>query len=234
MRHDALVPPPALRHRVHGALDEATYLNAGKVVADDLVAAWRRHDQSPAPVVLDFGCGPGRIATEFKRRVPASTIHATDIDDEAIAWARSNLGTVGIFERNGPAPPLDYPDRAFDLIYAVSVFTHLDEEAQLAWLGELRRVLREDGILIATTHGALARESCTPAELSALSTHGFVYRVDRRGRFRLDPLPDSYQTSFHTHEYIENTWQRFFRIVEYAEGGLAHHQDLIVLRPAHP
>src|SRR5262249_14848680 len=49
--------------------------------------------------------------------------------------------------------PLRYRDASFDLVYAFSVFTHLPESLQLAWMGELRRVLRPGGYLLISLHG---------------------------------------------------------------------------------
>src|SRR5664279_632301 len=36
----------------------------------------------------------------------------------------------------------DFDDESFDLVYALSVFTHLTADLQLAWRDEVRRVLR--------------------------------------------------------------------------------------------
>src|SRR5947208_884804 len=56
-------------------------------------------------------------------------------------------------EVNGLAPPLAFDDASFDLVYALSVFTHLTGDLQVAWRDELRRVLRPGGRLLITTHG---------------------------------------------------------------------------------
>jgi len=49
-------------------------------------------------------------------------------------------------------PGLPYPDGHFDLVYAMSVFTHIVED-WAGWLLELRRVLAPGGILLATVIG---------------------------------------------------------------------------------
>ncbi|HEY0382006.1 MAG TPA: class I SAM-dependent methyltransferase [Candidatus Elarobacter sp.] len=49
-----------------------------------------------------------------------------------------------------PAPPSDLPAESFDVIYAYSVFTHLSEELQRAWIEEFRRLLRPGGVLVAS------------------------------------------------------------------------------------
>ncbi|MCP6725914.1 class I SAM-dependent methyltransferase, partial [Klebsiella pneumoniae] len=80
--------------------------------------------------VLDFGCGCGRVTrwwADFEGAVAGS-----DVNAEAVAWCRENLGFAS-FEQNALAPPLDFDDASFDLVYALSVFTHLTEELQLAW-----------------------------------------------------------------------------------------------------
>jgi SAM-dependent methyltransferase len=46
-------------------------------------------------------------------------------------------------------PPLPRPDRFFDLVYALSVFTHVSDH-WAEWLLELHRVLAPGGLLLAT------------------------------------------------------------------------------------
>ena len=41
---------------------------------------------------------------------------------------------------NGPEPPLNQPDSSFDLIWAISVFTHLTSSWS-RWLVELHRLM---------------------------------------------------------------------------------------------
>ena len=227
--HGELVPPPALRFRVHGAMQEDVYVEAGRVIAREIDAAWRRHGTLPPDDVLDFGCGPGRIAVQFKTLFPDCRLSGTDIDPESISWANAHLSNVGAFETNSPDPPLPYSEGSFDFVYTVSVFTHLEEDGQFRWLEELARVLRPGGILVATVHGALARGSCTSKESRDLEAKGFVYRVDRKGSLKLDGLPDTYQTTFHSRAYVERHWQADFELLEYVEGGIAGHQDLVIL-----
>jgi ubiquinone/menaquinone biosynthesis C-methylase UbiE len=43
-------------------------------------------------------------------------------------------------------PHLPFEDRSFDVVYAGSVFTHIDDLAQ-TWFLELRRVLHAGGML---------------------------------------------------------------------------------------
>lgn len=225
------IPPPMLRYRVHGALDAASYEAAGRSIAARVVELFARHGVALAhATVLDFGCGPGRVAAEVKRLAPGCRLHGSDIDPEAIAWATEHLASVGSFRVNAPEPPSGYATASFDAAYAVSLFTHLDEAAQLGWLAELARIVRPGGWVIATLHGARARTSCTGEELRRLEARGIAFRVDRTGRFKLDGLPDFYQTTFHSREYVMRAWSQALEVVGYVEGGLDGHQDAVILR----
>ena len=225
------IPPPRLRFRVHGALDAESYRAVGRSTANVLTNAFHRHGIAMSGLrVLDFGCGPGRVASRFKQENPRCELFGTDIDAEAIEWARANLSNVAAFCVNGAMPPLQFEDRAFDAAYTVSVFTHLDESSQFAWLQELARVVRPGGALIATVHGRPAHGSCSDEERQELAGRGFAYRVGHKGRLKLDGLPDSYQTSFHSRSYVQATWRRWFDVIEHIEGGLHEHQDVVVLR----
>ena len=58
-----------------------------------------------------------------------------DINPKAVEWCRSHLDFAEV-ALNEIEPPLPYPAQMFDFVYALSVFTHLDEDLQHAWLRE--------------------------------------------------------------------------------------------------
>jgi len=225
------LPPAMLRYRVHRAFDVESYLSNGQVIAQCLIKALAAHGVVLKDLtVLDFACGPGRVIGEFAQATESCVLHGSDIDRQAISWAQVNLSSIARFAVNATATPTDYADAMFDVIYSVSLFTHLDASAQDAWLVEMLRLLKPGGVLLATTHGRFTRDSCTPGELARLKLDGIVYRTDRKGRFKVDGLPDFYQTTFHTREYVREHWGRFLPVVDHREGGLNGHQDIVVMR----
>lgn len=225
------IPPPMLRFRVHGALDENSYIGVGQAVAQIIVTELGRINVSLENLhVLDFACGPGRVMTALARMATSCQFHGSDIDAEAIAWAQEHLAHIGRFQKNSAKPPSRYQDGTFDLVYTISLFTHLDERSQFDWLEDLRRVLKPGGHLLATLHGRNAQASCSSRERADLRHHGFHYRVDHKGALKLDGLPDSYQTAFHSKDYVTREWGRIFELVSYNEGGLHGHQDVVILR----
>jgi SAM-dependent methyltransferase len=102
--------------------------------------------------VLDFGCGSGRVLRHFLDEAKVAELHGCDIDAASIAWLQQTLSPPLHVSRNEEEPGLPFPDGHFDLIWAMSVFNVLTDTWS-GWLCELHRVLREDGLLLATFVG---------------------------------------------------------------------------------
>jgi SAM-dependent methyltransferase len=102
--------------------------------------------------VLDFGCGAGRVLRQFVPEASTGEFWGCDLHEPTIAWLERNLSPPLRFYVNDSRPPLPHPDGYFDLIYAISVFTHITHEWS-AWLLELHRILKQDGLLVATFIG---------------------------------------------------------------------------------
>jgi len=99
--------------------------------------------------VLDFGCASGRLIRWFADQAQSGEVWGVDVDAEHIVWCQQNLSPPFNFCTTTTAPHLPFEDRYFDLVYAGSVFTHIDELAD-AWFLELRRVLRSGGFAFIT------------------------------------------------------------------------------------
>jgi len=220
------VPPPLLRFRVHGSFDRDEYLRIGEVcgrnIRDLLTGVGR--DLYAFDTILDFGCGSGRVLRTFQDRPASCRLYGTDIDRQAIAWCRTHLD-IATWNTNAAMPPTAYPDQSFDFVYAISVFTHLDERMQFAWLNELKRISKPGGVLLLTVHGSSHAEEVR----AQLSDSGFLFHVDQTGLFKRDGLPDFYQTAFHSRAYIDEQWSRLFRILDYRERGIGGVQDAVIL-----
>ncbi|MBP9164129.1 MAG: class I SAM-dependent methyltransferase [Leptospiraceae bacterium] len=146
-------------------------------------------------------------------------------------WCQKAIAGV-TWNNNEYIPPTQYSNNSFDLIYAISVFTHLDEKYQTAWLNELYRIASVGATLILTVHGEPIIETAvlTPEQQATLQQVGFLYVSGTTGKFKLDGLPDFYQTSYHTQNYIERIWGSLFEIVAQVPRGIGSHQNAIILR----
>lgn len=218
------LPPARLRRRVSGTSSRAEFLAAGQRATASLLDAYGKIDAQPGrPSVLDFGCGCGRVARHLLERFPEIAFAGVDVDADAIAWCTANLR--GDYRTIAPAPPIPFEDSSFDVVYVVSVFTHLDETGQDAWLAELHRLLRPDGVLLASTHSPILtfeRPDLSEAQHRTLQETGFLFA----------PSPGDFnsQSAFHSLEYLQRHWSRWFDLVAHQTYGLAGYQDLGVFR----
>jgi len=153
------IPPPRLRLLVDNrSADADHYLRVGRQMFDAIRAAVA---DSGTPVeemraVLDFGCGCGRVARNWMSLEEGPEIYGCDYNRELIAWCEQSLPRMRVV-RNKLAPPTPYVSGSFDLIYALSVFSHLDQPLQQAWLAEYTRLLRPGGLLVLSLLGEAMR-----------------------------------------------------------------------------
>ncbi|HEY1847618.1 MAG TPA: class I SAM-dependent methyltransferase [Opitutaceae bacterium] len=217
-------PPGRLMGRVHGSDNASTFDSVGRTVALDLN---RAAGQSRPSRILDFGCGCGRVTRFLPVLYPDARIFGTDIDAEAIAWDSQSCPAIA-FSVNGDRPPLPFEDGSFDLVLAVSVFTHLPEDLQLEWLGELRRVAGRSGSLVLTFASEdLIRPHLGPEQARQLDQAGFFH-----GAYgETSGLPAYYQSSWHSFAYIKRVWGRYFEILGHGPKGINMHQDWVLCRP---
>jgi SAM-dependent methyltransferase len=222
------IPPPHLQRRVVGVYSPGFH-NAADHSIRDFDSALRSAEKrlSDFESVLDFGVGCGRVARRISELYPIKLIGA-DIDPEAIAWLQQNYAPrVGQFVLFPHMPPSDFKEEVFDLIYSISVFTHLNEKMQFSWLAELRRVVKRGGYLLLTVHGENHHQSAPPHVQRTIRENGFCY--DEAAGIT-EGLPEFYKNTYHTRQYVEREWSRFFEILSYTPRGSENHQDLVLCR----
>lgn len=230
MRHadSAPYPPLELANRVDGVIgadgDYAPYEQLGRwlraQVLDALPADWHLEGKQ----VLDFGCGAGRTLRHFLPEAEMGTAEfwGSDIDIDSIAWLTEHLCPPLHAIVNAEAPPLALPDNHFDLIYAISVFTHITSEWS-AWLLEMHRLLKDDGLLLASFLGEgmsqqIAGEPWREDRIG-MNVLASGQRWDRGGpNVLLSPW------------WIRAHWGRAFDIVTIDVGSSTGAQGVVVLR----
>jgi SAM-dependent methyltransferase len=92
---------------------------------------------NPHPRILDVGCGTG---ANLKMLAAYGTAEGVDISPQAVEFCRERgLDSVKL----GAIEHLPYEDGSFELVTALDVIEHLDDD--VAGLREMRRVLGRDG-----------------------------------------------------------------------------------------
>jgi SAM-dependent methyltransferase len=237
------LPPRRLRARA-GAPGATEYLAGGRRAAQELADGLRSTGRDPERLtsVLDFGCGAGRVLPHIARLSPDARCAGCDVDRTAVEWAATRRPacdwTVSSFE-----PPLPFAPECFDLVYSVSVFSHLGRGLQERWLRELRRVLAPGGVALLSVHGPSAFEafrtgrvgtSWCSADVFArepLRARDFVFTPYVRSLWTASELPgvgSEYGLAFHGCDYLREVWGRQLTVVDIRVRALTDWQDLVV------
>jgi SAM-dependent methyltransferase len=147
---DLPTPPRELWERWGHSLE--SYLSTGRADVESMLAILEAAGATVDPLapILDFGCAEGRMLRFFPR-TNARELWGVDINAERIAWAQQHLAPPFRLATITTAPHLPFEDNYFDLVYCLSVFTHISDLAD-AWFLELLRVLRPGGHVYLTIH----------------------------------------------------------------------------------
>lgn len=227
MAVEAPLPPRELAERV-GALygdDLAEYDEVGKSIHAEILSLLPTGWTFSGKSVLDFGCGAGRTLRHFLDDAESCTFYGCDIDAPSIAWLQANLSPPLQGFANGETPPLPLETESLDLIWAISVFTHISDH-WAAWLVELHRLLRDGGLLIATILGPGLADEWTDAASDPRSARGrpipdaserIGMNVVQYGRSWDEGGPAVFLSRW----WIEEHWGRAFEILTLREDGFA-------------
>lgn len=224
------IPPSHLIKRVDGTGQGQFYLLKGAQNFWEI----KRIVETRTPLhaidaMLDWGCGSGRLIGFFQAYSPIKQLYGCDIDAEAVAWCHSNFEGAK-FARIPLMPPTKYPGDRFGLIVAFSVLTHLAKDALDAWLQEMERILKPEGLLVATVHGKTAAQAMLGVEQAEEAMAGGFHDSLRDDALK-GVAPDGYyRTVFISETYVRSAWSERFVIVDYIEQGASNFHDIVVMK----
>ena len=138
------------------------YFAVGRSARECIDASLAAAGKADVRQILDFGCGHGRVLRVLRRMFPAAHITASDIDRDGVDFCARRFGAVGVYSDTDAAAVAFEDD--FDLIWAGSVFTHIDKEAWSAFLSRLRDSLASDGVLVFTVGGPYVEQKIRSGE----------------------------------------------------------------------
>lgn len=104
------------------------------------------------PRILDFGAGWGRVIRFFLRETKAENLFAMDVMKEAVDFMHETKFEGNIIKCN-ELPPVSTKLENIDVIYALSVFSHLHESHFEAWMKYFKTILAPKGKLIFSSRG---------------------------------------------------------------------------------
>jgi SAM-dependent methyltransferase len=129
----------------HGHPPMVVAAHAARTVEDS--AAYLAPHLSAGADLLDLGCGPGSITVGLARLVAPGRVVGIDAAAGVLDQARELAADAGVEVDFQVAEVYDlrFPDAAFDVVHAHQLLHHLGDP--VAALGEVRRVLRPNGVL---------------------------------------------------------------------------------------
>lgn len=206
---DVVLPPDYLMYEAFQLDYERYYVN-GRKTAEWLIGLVQNHKDLRGASILDWGCGPARVIRHLPGLIGEGAFYGTDYNRQSIAWCSANFTDI-YFHSNDLMPGLIYKKEMFDLVYGISIFTHLSKEAHEAWLNELVRVLKPGGILFITLHGHSFCEKLTPAERLLFDADELVIRGQVTEGHRTF-------TAFHPEKWVR-IWTLSLTVLGHIPGG---------------
>lgn len=143
------IPPVEMIWDTIGSASFEDYYRSGIEDAEMIYSLIKKHYKGERKLLLDFGCGPGRVFRHLPEvsDITEANIRASDINREYVTWCKNHLPAVRTIS-NESAPPLNFDDDFFTIALALDVFTRMNENSIMKWLSELDRLLHSKGILI--------------------------------------------------------------------------------------
>jgi len=229
----APIPDDARRMRVGRTNDLEDYLRVGSTILtqlDQIAVEYADRSFAQAEAILDWGCGCGRVF-QFLPPEHRARLTGIDIDPDNIGWCRENF-PEGRFETVSLRPPTNLPSEHYDLVFSISVLTHLTEERQFEWLEEVRRITRPGALILISVHGETAwvNGGSSLARYAEWRAAGFLIVGKNHDLDDATVDGSEYYNSFVTRSYIFEQWSKYFSVVDVVAGAIATQQDLVVLR----
>ena len=246
MRADGWPIPATDDREGYWGQDHDMYWLSG--LADHLFLAGFLPTDREESVLVDLGSASGRVLRHFAL-APARgrRLIGADMNRRMIAWMRRHLGGLPIeCQQTRNAPPLSLEDGSVDFLYALSVFTHVDEFEE-AWLAEIRRVLRPGGRAFLTYHSERSWAMLADPDqwlTRTLQDDGYVVEdsgVAANVALFERPMPQArvvlnashrdyqYLNIFHAREDLLQRWGRILTVEETFERAHGELQDAVLV-----
>jgi SAM-dependent methyltransferase len=222
------IPNSRLLYAVALSREAAWYLHGGRLCCNAIRYALSKNDYGPEgfETILDFGCGCGRVIRHWSGVAKGPRLYGTDINPDLISWDRKHLSKIADFQINRLEPPLNYPEAFFSFIYTISVFTHLTEAFQNAWIDELRRVLKPNGLLLITVHGQSRLDQLSNEERGQFKAGNLVVR-------NFESPGSNVCGAYHPETYVRNCLASRFEVIDFIPRGIPDaDQDIYLLKKA--
>jgi SAM-dependent methyltransferase len=174
--------------------------------------------------VLEFASGHGRFTRHLAKALGPQRVVVSDVVADAVAFARARFGVDG-FESTTQPEALHWPAR-YDLVFVLSLFSHLPRASWGRWLRHLYDAVAPGGLLVFSTHG----EEAARRQGVQLDGEGFFFAASSESN-AIDA--QEYGTAFTAPGFVQARLADCVagaRLLRLAPVWFWHHQDAWVLQ----
>jgi Methyltransferase domain len=176
--------------------------------------------------VLEFAAGFGRFTRHLSRVLPGK-VTSSDVLPGTADFLQEQFGVNAFYSSHQPEKLALKPE--FDMVFVLSLFTHLPPAAWRVWLEALAAGVRTSGVLVITTHS----ESCAKDQGVAFQGDGTFFVASSES-----PSIDGevYGTTFTTRRFAEDMISSVpgLRVLRYQDNAFWVGQDAIVVEVSRP
>ncbi len=122
--------------------------------------------------VLEFASGHGRFTRHLVKALGPERVTVSDVVPGAVAFSTAHFGVHGLLSTAEPQD-IVWP-RQYDLVFVLSLFSHLPRTSWSRWLARLWQAVAPGGWLVFSTHGEYAAQRAGVA----LDGQGFHFVAD--------------------------------------------------------
>ena len=172
--------------------------------------------------VLEFAAGFGRFTRHLVKALPGR-VTCTDVMPGSIEFLREQFG-VESFESTHDPEKLALP-ATYDLLFVLSMFTHLPPRVWVPWLRALKRAVKPGGLLVFSVHNE-----------DVANEIGVVFDAEGTHFITSSESPsidgETYGTTFTTKAYVEDCVNSVFggKPLRFQPQAFWHGQDGVVVR----
>lgn len=217
----------SLRHHQDANASFSQYYNVGLQQFRAFMQVWQllgMEQLQPSAQVLDFACGYGRLLRFLVPALPEHSVYGAEIQTDALQFVKQQF-SVPVWP-SAYAPDEFSPEQSFDLVWVASLFSHLPDHLFTAWLGRLKDILSERGVLCFSVHDQLLLPDGQHMPDAGIRFFAASENADLDNR--------AYGTTYVTEAYVMAKVSELFGSAYSCQRiprGLAHEQDLYVVAP---
>jgi hypothetical protein len=201
------------------------YFDDGRKSADRVSALIARYMPGHNHVrLLEFASGYGCVTRHLAVSARGYELVACDIHQAAVSFTREALGVNAM--QSASRPEDVNSDKPFDVVFALSFFSHMPDRTWGRWLRTLLSMVTDGGLLIFTTHG---RKSGKHFGNPQVDDQGYFFRPESE---QADLATDEYGSTLVLPKYVFRKLNELpdTNLAYFEEGLWWEHQDTYVVQ----